>query len=168
MDDTTQDGVVHNPYRTFRFQIHIDGQPVAGLSKMSALKKTTNAIAWRTGGDPTHEHKLPGGTSYEPITLEQGLTQDTTFENWANTVNQRSTGNLVLAGFRRNLTITVLNLEGKEAIGYKVFRAWVSEYQALPDLDANSMDAVGIQTITIEHEGWERDIETVDDQRRKP
>ena len=77
----------HDPYRTFKFQILIDGRPVAGLKKMGALKRKTEAIKWRTAGDPSKERILPGGTSYEPITLEQGLSHDPVFENWAALVN---------------------------------------------------------------------------------
>lgn len=166
-DSDTLEGFRHNPYRTFRFQVLINGVPVAGLRKMSALKKSTEVVTWRTAGDPTHERKLPGGTSYEPITLEQGLTMDPVFEEWANRVNQLR-GSIELAKFRKNLTITVLNLEGKPAISYKVHDAWVAEYQALPELDAGTMNAVGIQTITLQHEGWERDLEVQDDPPRMP
>ncbi|MCL2643849.1 MAG: phage tail protein [Betaproteobacteria bacterium] len=148
----------YDPYRTFKFQVLIDGKPVAGLSKMGALKKSTEAIAWRTGGDPSHERKLPGGTKYDPITLEQGLTHDPVFEEWANRVNNiQGDAGMSLKGFRKNIVINVMNLQGQVVISYKVFRAWVSEYQALPDFDASSMSQVGIQTITLEHEGWERD-----------
>lgn len=149
----------HDPYRTFKFQILIDGQPVAGLKKMGALKKKTESVAWRTAGDPSHERQLPGGTSYEAITLEQGLTHDTVFENWANLVNNaEGDGGMSLKNFRKDIVINVLNLQGQVAISYKVFRAWVSEYQALPELDAGSMNTVGIQTITLQHEGWQRDV----------
>ena len=148
----------HDPYRTFKFQVLIDGQPVAGLKKMSLLKKTTEAVDWRTGGDPTHVRKLPGGTSYEAITLEQGLTHDPVFENWANLVNNID-GDVAmsLANFRKDIIINVLNLQGQVAISYQVKRAWVSEYQALPDFDAGTTNTVGIQTIKLEHEGWDRD-----------
>jgi len=147
-----------DPYRTFKFQVLIDNQPVAGLSKMGALKKSTESITWRTGGDPSHERKLPGGTKYEPITLEQGLTHDPVFEEWANRVNNiQGDGGMSLKNFRKNLVINVMNLQGKVVISYRVYRAWVSEYQALPDFDASSMNQVGIQTITLEHEGWERE-----------
>jgi phage tail-like protein len=148
----------HDPYRTFKFQILINGQPVAGLRKMGALKKTTEAVDWRTGGDPTHVRKLPGGTSYEAITLEQGLTHDPVFENWANLVNNID-GNaaMSLVNFRKDIIVNVLNLQGTVAISYKVKRAWVSEYQALPDFDAGTTNSVGIQTIKLEHEGWDRD-----------
>ncbi len=149
----------HDPYRTFKFQILIDGQPVAGLKKMGALKKKTESVAWRTAGDPSHERQLPGGTSDEAITLEQGLTHDTVFENWANLVNNaEGDGGMSLKNFRKDIVINVLNLQGQVAISYKVFRAWVSEYQALPELDAGSMNTVGIQTITLQHEGWQRDV----------
>jgi phage tail-like protein len=148
----------HDPYRTFKFQILIDGQPVAGLRKMTALKKTTEAVDWRTGGDPTHVRKLPGGTKYEAITLEQGLTHDPVFEQWANLVNNiDGDAAMSLKDFRKDITINVLNLQGNAAISYQVKRAWVSEYQALPDFDAGTTNTVGIQTIKLEHEGWDRD-----------
>lgn len=148
----------HDPYRTFKFQVLIDGKAVAGLKKMSALKKTTEAVDWRTGGDPTHVRKLPGGTKYEAVTLEQGLTHDPVFEEWANLVNHiDGDAGMSLVNFRKDIIINVLNLQGVVAISYKIKRAWVSEYQALPDLDAGTTNAVGIQTIKLEHEGWVRD-----------
>jgi phage tail-like protein len=148
----------HDPYRTFKFQVLIEGKPVAGLKKMTALKKTTEAVDWRTGGDPTHVRKLPGGTKYEAITLEQGLTHDPVFEQWANLVNNidGDTG-MSLKGFRKSIVINVMNLQGQVAISYQVKQAWVSEYQALPDFDAGTTNTVGIQTIKLEHEGWDRD-----------
>lgn len=148
----------YDPYRTFNFQVIVDGSPVAGLRKMSVLKKTTEAVKWRSAGDPTHERIMPGGTSYEPITLEQGLTHDTKFEAWANLVNNvQGNAAMSLRNFRKDIVINVLNLQGVVAISYKVYRAWVSEYQALPEFDAGTMNAVGIQSIVLQHEGWERD-----------
>jgi len=148
----------HDPYRTFKFQVLIDGQPVAGLKKMTALKKTTEAVDWRTGGDPTHVRKLPGGTKYEAITLEQGLTHDPVFEQWANLVNNiDGDAAMSLVNFRKDIVINVMNLQGAVAISYTVKRAWVSEYQALPDFDSGTTNTVGIQTIKLEHEGWDRD-----------
>ncbi len=148
----------YDPYRTFKFQILIDGRPVAGLKKMGALKKKTEAIKWRAAGDPSTERILPGGTSYEPVTLEQGLTHDPVFEDWANLVNNiQGDAAMSLKNFRKDIVINVLNLQGTVAISYRLYRAWVSEYQALPEMDAGTMNAVGIQTITLQHEGWERD-----------
>lgn len=148
----------HDPYRTFKFQVLIDGQPVAGLRKMGALKKTTEAVDWRTGGDPTHVRKLPGGTKYEAIQLEQGLTHDPVFEQWANLVNNiDGDAAMSLVNFRKDIVINVMNLQGAVAMSYQVKRAWVSEYQALPEFDAGTTNTVGIQTIKLEHEGWERD-----------
>ncbi len=147
-----------DPYRTFKFQVIIDGKPVAGLRKMTALKKTTEVAAWRTGGDPSHERKMPGGTKYEPVTLEQGLTHDPVFESWANLVNNiQGDAAMSLANFRKDIVINVLNLSGAVAISYRLYRAWVAEFQALPDLDAGTTNTVGIQSIKLEHEGWERD-----------
>ncbi|MBN1655959.1 MAG: phage tail protein [Deltaproteobacteria bacterium] len=166
-NDTSIKAFRYDPYRTFRFQVSIDGNVVAGLRKMTALKKTTEAVAWRIAGDPTHERKLPGGTKFEPVTLEQGLTMDTTFEDWANKVNQLNDP-MSLAEFRKNVIINVMNMQGEIAISYKLFDAWVSEYQALPDLDAGTTNAVGIQSIKIEHEGWERDPDVKDTTPRMP
>jgi phage tail-like protein len=152
-----------DPYRTFKFQVLIDGKVVAGLRKMGSLKKTTEQVKWRASNDPSHERVLPGGTSYEAVTLEQGLTHDPVFEKWANLVNNiEGDAAMSLKNFRKDLVINVLNLQGQPAISYKLFRAWVSEYQALPELDAGSMNTVGIQTITLQHEGWQRDTSVVE------
>lgn len=147
-----------DPYRTFKFQVLIAGQVVAGLSKMSALKKTTEVVDWRYAGDPSHVRKLPGGTSYDPITLEAGLTHDPQFMELANKVNNiEGDAAMSLREFRSDMVINVMNLQGVVAISYKVSKAWVSEFQALPDFDAGSMNTVGIQTLKLEHEGWQLD-----------
>jgi phage tail-like protein len=146
-----------DPYRNFKFKIKWDGQYVAGLSKCSALKKTTEMTEWREGGDPSTSRKLPGKTSYEAITLDTGVTHDTAFEQWANLVNNfQGDASTSLKNFRKDITIDVFNLEGNKVLSYNVYRCWVAEYQALPELDA-SANAVMIQTIKLENEGWERD-----------
>ena len=148
----------YDPYRTFMFQVVIDGQAVAGLKKMGLLKKSTEVVKWRSAGDQAHERIMPGGTSFEAVTLEQGLTHDPVFENWANLVNNiQGNAAMSLKNYRKDLVLNVLNLQGQIAISYKLYRAWVSEFQALPEFDAGTMNAVGIQTITLQHEGWERD-----------
>ena len=149
----------YDPYRTFMFQVIIDGKPVAGLKKMGMLKKSTEAIKWRSAGDPSHERVMPGGTSFEPVVLEQGLTHDPVFEEWASLVNNiKGSAAMSLLNYRKDIIINVLNLQGEVAISYMLYRAWISDYQALPDLDAGTMNAVGIQSITLQHEGWERDV----------
>jgi phage tail-like protein len=153
----------YDPYRTFKFQILIDGKPVAGLKKMGALKRKTEAIKWRTAGDPSHERMMPGGTTYDPVTLEQGLSQDPVFENWANLVNSLDgDAAMSLKNYRKDIVINVLNLQSKVVLSYKLFRAWVSDFQALPDMDAGTTNAVGIQTITLQHEGWQRDASVME------
>jgi phage tail-like protein len=147
-----------DPYRNFKFKIKWDNQYVAGLNKCSALKKTTEMVEWREGGDPSTSRKLPGKTSYEAITLEQGITHDTTFEAWANLINNfQGDAGMSLKNFRKDITIDVFNLAGQQIFSYNVFRCWVSEYQALPELDA-SANAVMITTIKLENEDWERDL----------
>jgi phage tail-like protein len=146
-----------DPYRNFKFRIKWDNQYVAGLSKCSALKKTTEMTEWRDGGDPSTSRKLPGKTTYDAVTLEAGITHDTTFEDWANLVNNfQGDAAMSLRNFRKDVTIDVFNLAGQKVLSYNVFRCWVSEYQALPELDASG-NAVMIQTIKLENEGWERD-----------
>ena len=153
----------HDPYRIFKFRVLFDGQTVAGLKKMGALKKTTEAGDWRTGGDPTHIRKLPGGTKYEAITLEQGLTHDPVFDQWANLVNNIGGDSAMsLVNFRKDIVINVLNLQGTVAMSYQVKRAWVSEYQTLPEFDAGTTNTVGIQAIKLVHGGWDRDEATAE------
>jgi phage tail-like protein len=148
-----------DPYKNFKFRIKWDGKYVAGLSKISALRRTTEAIRYREGGDPSSSRKSPGRTEYDPITLQRGVTHDLEFEQWTNKVwNYGSAlgSEVSLKDFRKDIIIEFYNEAGQLAIAYKVYRCWVSEYEALPDLDANS-NAVAIQHIKIENEGWERD-----------
>jgi phage tail-like protein len=146
-----------DPYRNFKFRVKVDNQYVAGLSKCSALKRTTEETEWREGGDPSTSRQLPGKTKYDAVTLEAGLTHDPTFENWANLVhNFQGDAAMSLRNYRKDIIIDVYNEAGQKVHSYKLFRAWVSEYQALPELDA-SANAVAIQTIKLENEGWERD-----------
>jgi phage tail-like protein len=148
-----------DPYRNFKFRVKADNKYVAGISKVSALKRTTEVVKHREGGDPSTSRKSPGRTEYEAITLERGVTHDTDFENWASRVWRIGAGlgaEVSLKDFRKDIIIDFYNEAGQLAISYKVYRCWVSEYQALPDLDANA-NAVAIQHIKLENEGWERD-----------
>ena len=147
-----------DPYRNFKFRVKWDNESVAGLAKCSALKRTTEVVDWREGGDPSHGRKLPGLTKYEAITLEAGVTHDTAFEAWANKVNNFSgDAAMSLKTFRKDIVIDVFNLQGVQVLSYIVYRCWVSEYQALPELDA-SANAVMIQTLVLQNEGWARDL----------
>jgi phage tail-like protein len=148
-----------DPYKNFKFRIKWDGRYVAGVSKIGALKRTTDVVDHREGGDPSMVRKSPAQTKYEAITLERGVTHDPEFEKWANKVWNFNSGlgnEVSLADFRKNLTIEFYNEAGQLAISYNVFRCWVSEFQALPELDASG-NAVAIQTLKLENEGWERD-----------
>ena len=150
-----------DPYKNFKFRVKWDGRYVAGISKVGALKRTTEVVEHREGGDPSSGRKSPGRTKYEAITLERGVTHDTEFESWANKVWNFGSGlgaEVSLKDFRKDVMIDVYNEAGQLVLSYKVYRAWVSEYQALPDLDANA-NAVAIQTIKLENEGLERDYE---------
>ena len=150
-----------DPYKNFKFRVRFGDNPdyVAGISKVSALRRTTEVVSHREGGDPSSDRKSPGRTQYEAITLERGVTHDTEFEKWANKVWNFGSGlgaEVSLKDFRKNVIIDFYNEAGQLAISYKVYRCWVSEFQALPDLDANA-NAVAIQTLKLENEGWERD-----------
>jgi phage tail-like protein len=153
-----------DPYKNFKFRVKWDGRYVAGISKVSALKRSTEVVEHREGGDPSTSRKSPGRTKFEPITLERGVTHDPEFERWANRVWNFGSGlgaEVSLKDFRKDLLIELYNEAGQLAISYKVFRAWVSEYQAIPDLDA-SANAVAIQQLKLENEGWERDYEVTE------
>jgi phage tail-like protein len=150
-----------DPYKNFKFRIKWDGRYVAGVSKVSALKRTTQVVKHREGGDPSTVRKSPGQTEYDPITLERGVTHDPEFERWANKVWNHGSGlgmEVSLKDFRKDLIIEVYNEAGQLALAYRVYRCWASEFQALPELDASG-NAVAIQTLKLENEGWERDYE---------
>jgi phage tail-like protein len=151
----------YDPYRNFRFKVKWDNLYVAGLTKMGALKRTTEMVEFREAGENITSRKLPGKTSYAAVTLEAGVTYDTSFEDWANLVNDFASHSITSLGeFRKNITVDVLNEAGKKAISYNLHNCWVSEYQALPDLDAGA-NAVAITTIKLEYEFFQR--ETVDE-----
>ena len=148
-----------DPYKNFKFRVRWDAGFVAGVSKVSGLKRSTEVVEHREGGDPSTSRKSPGRTKYEAITLERGVTHDPEFERWANKVWNFGAGlgaEVSLADFRKDIIIEVYNEAGQLALAYRVYRCWVSDFQALPDLDANA-NAVAIQSIKLENEGWERD-----------
>jgi phage tail-like protein len=153
-----------DPYKNFKFRVKWDGKFVAGISKVSMLKRTTEVVEFREGGDPSTGHKSPGRSKYEAITLERGVTHDTEFEKWANKVWNFGSGlgaEVSLKDFRKDLILELYNEAGQLVIAYKIYRCWVSEFQAMPDLDANA-NAVAIQHIKLENEGWERDYEVAE------
>lgn len=148
-----------DPYKNFKFRLKWDGKYVAGISKVSVLKRTTEVVKHRDGGDASSSRKSPGRTEYDAITLDRGVTQDVAFEQWANKVWDYGAGlgmEVSLADFRKDIILEMYNEAGQLVIAYKIYRCWVSEFQALPDLDANA-NAVAIQHIKLENEGWERD-----------
>jgi phage tail-like protein len=153
-----------DPYKNFKFRVKWDGRYVAGVSKVGALKRSTEIVEHREGGDPSTSRKSPGRTKYEAVTLERGVTHDVDFERWANKVWNYGAGlgaEVSLKDFRKDVIVEVYNEGGQLALAYKVYRCWVSEYQAIPDLDANA-NAVAIQTIKLENEGWERDYDVTE------
>lgn len=148
-----------DPYKNFKFRVKWEGRYVAGISKVSPLKRMTEIVEHREGGDASTPRKMPGMTKFEGITLERGVTHDLEFERWANKVWNYGAGlgaEISLQDFRKDLVLDFYNEAGQLALSYRIFRAWVSEYQALPELDSNA-NAVAIEMIKIEHEGFERD-----------
>lgn len=153
-----------DPYKNYKFRVKWDGRYVAGINKVGALRRTTEVVKHREGGDPSTSRKSPGQTEYEAITLERGVTHDSEFEKWANKVWNFGAGlgaEVSLRDFRKDIIIEMYNEAGQLVIAYKVFRCWVSEYQAMPELDASG-NAVAIQTLKLENEGWERDYEVAE------
>jgi phage tail-like protein len=165
MPQFTVNATRFDPYKNFKFRVKWDGRYVAGVTRISALRRTTEVVEHREGGDPSTVRKSPGRTKYEPITLEKGVTHDPEFERWANKVwnfanaqagPAQRTNEVSLKDFRKNIRIELYNEAGQLVLAYNVYRCWVSAFQALPDLDANA-NAVAIQSITLENEGWDRD-----------
>lgn len=153
-----------DPYKNFKFRVRWDGKYVAGISKVGALKRSTEVVEHRVGGDPSTGRKSPGRSSFEPIMLERGVTHDPEFEVWANRVWSFGAGlgaETSLANFRKDIIIEMYNEAGQLALAYQVFRCWVSEFQAMPELDSNA-NAIAIQSIKLENEGWTRDLEVVE------
>ncbi len=148
-----------DPYKNFKFRVKWDGRYVAGVSKVSSLVRRTEVIEWREGGDPSTSRKMPGRTDYAPVILERGITHDLEFERWANKAWNFGSGlgsEVSLKDFRKDVTLELYNEAGQLVLAYMLFRCWVSEFQALPELDGND-GAVAIQAITLQNEGWERD-----------
>jgi phage tail-like protein len=149
-----------DPYKNYRFLVYFgtSATPVAAVSKVSALKRSSDAIDYLEGGNGVILKGL-GRTKYDPITMERGITFDTDFEVWANAAQVLNSGSpsTSLANLRKEIRIVLLNEAAQPVYQYKVHRCWVSEFQALPDLDA-SQNGVAIETIKIENEGWERDL----------
>jgi len=159
MAQFTTNATRFDPYKNFKFRVKWDGRYVAGVSKVSALKRTTEVVKHRDGGDPSTSRKSPGRTEYEAVTLERGVTHDPEFERWANKVWNLGSGlgaEVSLADFRKDVMIELMNESGQVVQSYRLFRCWVSEFTGLPDLDANA-NAVAIQQLKLENEGWERD-----------
>ncbi|MEZ0449397.1 phage tail protein [Cellulomonas sp. ICMP 17802] len=159
MAEFTVNATRFDPYKNFKFRVKWDGKYVAGISKVTSLKRTTEVVKHRHGGDPSTSRKSPGRTEFEAVTLSRGVTHDVEFERWANKVWNYGSGlgaETSLKDFRKDIIIEVYNEAGQLAQAYKVFRCWVSEFESLPELDANA-NAVAIQTIKLENEGWERD-----------
>jgi phage tail-like protein len=153
-----------DPYKNFKFRVKWDGRYVAGVSKVSALKRSTEMVEHREGGDPSTSRKSPGRTKFEAVTLERGVTHDLEFERWANKVWNFGSGlgqEVSLKDFRKDISIEVYNEAGQKVLAYNLFRCWVSDFQSLPDLDANA-NAIAIQTLKLENEGWERDVSVVE------
>ena len=153
-----------DPYKNFKFRVKWDGKYVAGVSKVSALKRSTEVVEHRAGGDPSSSRKSPGRTKYEAVTLERGVTHDVEFERWANKVWNFGSGlgkEVSLKDFRKDILIEVYNEAGQLALAYKVYRCWPSDFQTVSDMDANA-NAVAIQTLKLENEGWERDYDVTE------
>lgn len=149
-----------DPYKNYKFRVIMDGRPVLGVSKTGLLKRTTEVVKYREGGENSTDHKSPGRTTYDAITMERGITHDREFEKWANMVHPYSGDAATdLVNYKKDLTLEVMNEKGHVTFRYFLYDCWVSEYTAIPDLNA-SENAVAIESIQIELEGWERDLET--------
>jgi phage tail-like protein len=153
-----------DPYKNFKFRVKWDGQFIPGVDRVSALSRTTEVVAHREGGSPSQENRSPGLTTYAPILLSRGRTQDTAFEAWANKVWTLGSGlgsEVSLADFRKDVIVDLLNEAGQLVLSWTVMRCWPSEYVALGALDAGD-SSVAIESLTLQNEGWQRDLSVVE------
>jgi len=147
-----------DPYKNFRFRVKWDGRYVAGASTVGGIKRTSEVVTHREGSDPSRVRTSRGRTGFEAITMERGVTRDADFERWVEQGSDRD---------RRDFVIEVFNEAGQSVLAYKVLRAWISDYQAVPELDANA-HAVAIQRLTLQNEGWERDYSVSEPSEPEP
>ena len=149
-----------DPYKNYSFHVFFGDSttPVAGVSKVTGMKRTSDVIDYKEGGNAIVLKGI-GRTKYEALTLERGVTHDADFEEWANAsqVLDKGSPSSSLAALRKTVRIVLNNEAGQPVQQYIVYRCWVSEYQALPDLDAGG-NAIALQHVKIENEGWERDL----------
>ncbi|WP_104181699.1 phage tail protein [Arthrobacter sp. B0490] len=160
MAEFTVNAQREDPYKNYKFRMKWDNKYVAGISKVSGAKRTTEVVKHRSGGDPSTSHKSPGRSEFEALTCERGITHDLEFQNWANRVWNFGAGpgaESSLKDFRKDLILELYNEAGQVAISWTLHRCWVSEWKDIPDLDANA-NAVAIDTLKIELEGYERDM----------
>jgi phage tail-like protein len=119
-----------DPYKAYRFLVYFGSSttPVAAVSKIGMLKRSSDVIEYKEGGYAIIRKGL-GRTKYEPITLERGVTQDPTFQAWADYAQKLQSGapQTSLKNLRQNIIITLLNEAAQAVIRYKVYRCWVSE-----------------------------------------
>ncbi len=148
-----------DPYKTYKFTVSMDGKTVMGVSKVGALKRTTEVVKHRDGGDNSFEFKSPAKTTYDAITMERGITHDTEFETWANLVHHYEGDPIMdLVNYKKDLTVEMKNERGQVVLRYFLYRCWVSEFTSLPELDAGA-NSVAIESIKVEIEGYKRDID---------
>lgn len=151
-----------DPYKNFRFRVLFSGVVVAGVSKVSGLKRTIETVTHRDGGDLSTKRISPGLASFEPITIERGITHDTAFEDWALSIyNPDGAGLVSLRDFRRDITIELYNLQGVKVRAWNAFRCWVSEFTAVPEFDANG-NGIAFESIVLQNEGFMRDESVVE------
>jgi len=150
-----------DPYKQSKFRVKWDGQYISGVFRVSGLSRTTQVVSHRSGNEVSLVRKSPGETAYDPIVLERGRTHDNAFEQWANKVwnlGSSAGAESSLGDFRKDIMIDLYNEAGQLVMAFKVYRCWPSKYVALSELDANNTQ-VAVESITLEHEGWERDYE---------
>jgi phage tail-like protein len=148
-----------DPYKTFKFRVKFGTKTVLGISKVSALKRTTEVVKHRDGGQNSFDHKSPGRTTYDAVTMERGLTHDRDFEDWANMVHKYPEDSTMdLANYKRDVTVEMQDEKGHTVYRYFLHNCWVSEFTSSPELNSNA-NALAIESLKIEIEGWDRDAD---------
>ncbi len=155
-----------DPYKNCKFQVILDNKIVPGVSRVGSLWRRTETVLWRDGSFPNHFVTAPGLTNFDPIILERGITHDTTLEDWAALAYKPASDSAMsLRNFRKDMRINLLNQQGTVVLSYMVYRCWIAEYQALPELDANGNE-VAIERAVLQHEGFERDHDVTEPEEK--
>ena len=115
---------------------------------MSALKIGSEMMDRQEECDQPSYRNRPGPIKDGAISPENEVTLDGEFKKW-------ESSRVALETVHKGIALDVYDEMGRIALVCRIWRCWVSEFLGMQDLKANP-NALPIQLITLETEGWER------------